>query len=242
MAKRKTGKRHFRGILLLFAAVFMLMAGGIVAQASDRTPTYHPPRVKDKKSSEVILFVGDSRTLYYYYKNVQSRKDGLIYQNGGAIDSLRYNKKFRKCSQLAKYLRKALKTYPNASVVFNFGCNGNWNAKHNANRIAREYKKWISAYPGRKFYVASVFPSCISKGQYSRKKIMKLNGLLKQKFPDIYIDSAEFLIREGLAERRMDGKGLNNTGSGFDNLHYSRYASKAAKKYIRKRVTELNGQ
>lgn len=230
------GRRLRIGICCLILAAICLLYGQ-AAGASSRIPTYQPPRV-DRNRKDIILYVGDSRTMFYALQNLKEKRDGLIYQNGAAIGALRYHKDYRRCSQLARYLRDALRTYPNAKVVLNFGCNGNFHVKQNARKIEKEYRKWRKAYPGRAFYVASVFPAARKKGSYTRKKTHALNRLLRRSFPKIYVDGGEYLERKGLDRPRKDGKGFARYGGRFDLVHYSKYASRAVKQYIRQVVME----
>ena len=90
----------------------------------------------------------------------------------------------------------------------------------------------MRAYPDRKFYVASIFPAAGQK-PYSRANMHYMNRALKKKFPNIYIDAGEYLERRGLDQPRKDGRGFQKRRGGYDLRHYSRYASKAVKKYIR---------
>ena len=223
----------FRAALsaVIFILCCMMMWQIQAGAASEKLPTYKKATAGSKRS-DVIIYVGDSRTMFYAIWNLRGKNDCLIYQDGASIGALKYNKDYGKCSQLAKYLRSALKSYPNAKVVFNFGCNGCSHLARNGRALVKEYRKWIRAYPDRKFYVASVFPAA-DKKPYSRANMHYINKVLKKNFPDIYIDAGEYLERRGLDQTRSDGKGLHRMGNRYDLKHYSKYASRAVKNYIR---------
>ena len=159
-------------------AVCLLFPG--IAEANYKDPAYRRPSV-DRKRSDIILYVGDSRTWFYDLHHIKDRRDGLIYRDGASIGELRYNKNYSRCGQLGKYLRDALKTYPNAKIVLNFGCNGCSRVSRNAKRVVNEYQKWMRAYPDRKFYVASIFPAAGQK-PYSRANMHYMNRALKKKW------------------------------------------------------------
>jgi len=170
--------------------------------------------VKENDSRQVILYVGDSRSMYMTCggnkNNPKRRNFAFAYVNGGNVTCIDKN------GSLTPYVEELIEKYRKRDpvIVFNFGLNGNGKVRKNAKRIIRIYRKWMKDYPDLRFVVESVNPTILSKGSYSDKKVVKLNRLLQKEFePDgIWMDNYTYIIENRII--RQNGYGMR------DNYHY----------------------
>lgn len=187
--------------------------------------------VKQPKKDNIIICVGDSRTMQYTFGGGKKIRSNFVFcfvngGNGGVID--------KKRGSLSKHLTKYIKKYKkyNPIIVFNFGVNGNGKPTKNAKRLIRIYNQWMKAYPNLKFYVQGVGPTNINGGSYANSNVIKLNKILKKEYEPkgIYIDSYKYI---------KDHNIVNSSGKGFrDKLHYNWATSEQLLKQIRRRVNE----
>ena len=225
-------KRIRIGIILLMVSVFCVCLMPLEAYAVHTavgvpaSRSYVSPGYKDR----VIIFAGDSRTMYLTADNLKKyRKDcAFVFVNGGGVASIDND------GRLAPYLSRMIERYrSNCVVVMNFGINGNGNAKKNAKRITKVYRRWMKKYPDVQFLVESVNPTGFdSNTGYGKKKILKVNRLLKKEFSDIYIDANTYLLEKGIVD--WTGKGTK------DNIHYKQKTNRAIFKFVKKYISEFD--
>lgn len=221
--------RKLRMILLCAAMVIGTLAFSTQAYAIHTRvglPASHS-YVKRSYTGRVIIFAGDSRTMYLTADNLKKQRNNcaFVFENGGSIKSIA-NK-----GELKPYLDTMIQRYRDRCVVvMNFGINGNGNPKNNAKRIIRTYRRWMRRYPDVTFFVESVNPSGHPNGGVGNPKIEKLNRLLKKEFGSSYIDVSTYLLNKGIVDRK--GKGTK------DNLHYKRRANRAIYRFVKSFVSE----
>lgn len=182
--------------------------------------------VKKSFTGRVLIFAGDSRTMYLTADNLKAQRNNcaFVFENGGSIKSIANG------GELKPYLDTMIQRYRGRCVVImNFGINGNSNPKGNAKRITRVYRRWMRRYPDVTFLVESVNPSGHPNGGVGNPKIEKLNRFLKKEFGSSYIDVSTYLLNRGIVDR--SGKGTK------DNLHYKRRANRAIYRYVKNFVS-----
>ncbi len=126
------------GMLVLILGIMMCLA------FSGRAYAWHSPvgkpasstYVKNTDKRQVIIYVGDSRVMYMTCgpkKSARRANFAFAYINGGNVTSIGKN------GSLTPYVTKLINKYRarNPVIVFNFGLNGNGNAKKNAKRVIR---------------------------------------------------------------------------------------------------------
>ncbi len=178
--------------------------------------------VTDDYKGKVIIFAGDSRTMYMTagYMKAMRTNCAFAWVNGGGVSCIDSNGK------LESHLHRLIKKYRDRCVViFNFGINGNGNYKKNSANLIRIYRKYMAEYPDVKFFVESVNPSGHNKGGVGNPKIDKLNAILKEEFKDQYIDVSTYLLENGIVTKT--GKGTKYK------LHYKRKANRMIISYLK---------
>lgn len=182
----------------------------------------------------VIIFVGDSRAMMCTYpkgKTASRSNFCFCWVNGGNVSVIRSS------GSLTPHVTKMIERYRDRCVVaLNLGVNGNSNPKSNANRIIKQYRRWMSLYPDVQFFVVSVNPTRMKNGPYSNNKVIQLNTRLKEEFePDgLYIDTYTPLMESGLVTG--NAKGMR------DMYHYKWSASRRILSLVRKAVTASRNQ
>lgn len=185
--------------------------------------------VSSSYEGRVIIYAGDSRTMYMTADNLSSERKNAAFcwVNGGNISVISANGK------LTPYLKNLIKRYrKHCVVVMNFGFNGNSNAAKNSRRVIKVYRRWMKDYPDVQFLVESVNPSGYSAGTYSNIKVDKLNKALKSEFQDQYMDISKKLLDSGAVTRA--GKGLR------DKRHYKTNVNKRIYRYIRAFIADYD--
>ena len=221
------------GMLVLILGIMMCLA------FSGRAYAWHSPvgkpasstYVKNTDKRQVIIYVGDSRVMYMTCgpkKSARRANFAFAYINGGNVTSIGKN------GSLTPYVTKLINKYRarNPVIVFNFGLNGNGNAKKNAKRVIRIYRQWMKQYPDLRFVVESVNPTRLTKGSYSDKKVVRLNKRLRAAFePEgIWMDNYTVMLNQKIVKK---------SGYGFkDNYHYKWKTSKKMLRIVRKWVEE----
>ena len=228
--------KQIRSSCKRFACMFLLAACWIAAAGSMRTYAVHTAvgvpasrsYVKADYKGRVIIFAGDSRTMYLTADNLKKyRKNcAFVWINGGSVSWI------GKKGKLKPYLDKMISRYrKRCVVVFNFGINGNSSPKKNAGRIIKTYRQYMKKYPDVTFFAESVNPSGFqSNTGYGNKKIEKLNSLLQKEFGDQYIDVSSVLLQKKIVTK--NGKGTK------DNLHYKAKTNRAIYKQVKKFVND----
>ena len=225
-------KRIRAGIIIIMAVIFCICLVPLEAFAVHTAVGVPASRsyVSSGYSDRVIIFAGDSRTMYLTADNLKKQRKNcaFVFVNGGGVASI------DKDGRLASYLSKMIERYRgNCVVVMNFGINGNGNAKNNAKRITKIYRRWMKKYPDVQFLVESVNPTGFdSNTGYGKRKILKVNRLLKKEFSDIYIDACTYLLDKGIVD--WTGKGTK------DNIHYKQKTNKAIFKCVKKYIKEFD--
>lgn len=162
--------------VLIFVTIVLYFVLGITENvcAADRGVTKN---VIDK--SKVIILVGDSRIMQMSYLNASKRKNYvLVYSNGGGINCINPKKS---SLWIGDKLKKVLKNYPKAPVVFSLGVNSNGNPSKNFNRT-KIYDYYIKNYPKHTFIISSVGGTAKTIGSYSNKNVKSFNKKLKNKY------------------------------------------------------------
>lgn len=141
-----------------------------------------------------VIWAGDSRTVGM--QNAVDNDDLYIGAAGEGYDWL--------IGTGLPQIEEAIKTYPDAPVVFNFGVND----YDNLERYAEFYTSLAKEYPKTHFYFLSVNPidPAVCKN-ITNEEIANFNSRLQQLFPDTYIDSFTFLMM--------------NEAATIDGIHYS---------------------
>ena len=202
------GKRA--GAVRLFAAAALLVllfsvncfAGGIGA------------RNCVKKAKKAVILVGDSRVMHMALSaSSASRKNFyFVYANGKGILDLANN-----VGGFRTNLTKAMKKYPNATVVFMLGVNYNYEATEN--KRLNVYDSFIKSKTWKKhrFVVSTVGKTVGCRGSYSNSRVKSFN----RKIASRYAGRKDVRIYDLYAF--LDGKVLSkkDTRNG-DGLHYKK--------------------
>lgn len=154
------------------------------------------------------IFVGDSRTV------------GMEYAVGTAaeyIAAVGEGYSWMVSSALPQ-LRAKLDKNPYVKVVFNLGVNDC--GSNTAGSYIAEYKRMIQTYPNTKFYIMSVNPvkdkAAKNAGYLIRNKLITpFNNQLSTAFPDIYIDTYNYLMKSGFASP----DGLHYTNETYQKIY-----------------------
>ena len=186
--------------------------------------------VKRNYSGRVIIFAGDSRTMYLTADNLKKLRtnSAFVWVNGGGVSSI------GKKGSLSPYLDRMIQRYrSNCVVVMNFGLNGNGNVKKNAKRIKKVYHRWMKKYPDVPFLVESINPTGFqSNTGYGNRKVDKLNASLRKEFGKSYIDVNTYLQSKKIVDK--NGKGTR------DNIHYKKKTNKAIYKCVKNFIREYD--
>jgi hypothetical protein len=116
---------------------------------------------------------------------------------------------------LYSYLKAAIKRFPSAPVILNFGVNG-MQGNEDGKNIVLVYQKLFKSFPRTRFFVESINPTAFRAGIHSNRKVLAINKTLSRSFPGRYIDCYNYLLNKGIVN-------LNGT-KGFlsrDRLHYN---------------------
>ena len=92
-------------------------------------------------------------------------------------------------------LRSYLRTYPESTVVFNFGLN---DYLYQQAKYIPYYRSFIASYPNANIYIMSLNPVIgVRAYNVSNATIKPFNDALKKAFPDNYLDCFSYLQKAG---------------------------------------------
>ena len=182
----------------------------------------------------VIIWVGDSRAMMMTYaqKDSSARSNYCFcWVNGGNVSVIGKNGK------LTPFVEELIEKYSGRCVVaLNLGVNGNSNPQSNADRIIRQYKRWMRRYPEVEFYVVSVNPTTVRSGPYANRNVIAVNERLYDEFePEgCYIDTYTMLMESGLVNGMAPGMS--------DQVHYRWAAGEKVLRMVRRIVAKKERQ
>ena len=139
-----------------------------------------------------VIFVGDSRTVGMG-KAEAHRADSCTYI-GESGEGYRWF-----IEEGLDQMDTAIRSLPDAPVVFNLGVN---DCDH-IDAYIEVYKEIEAAYPSTDFYYMSVNPVTKDSTHVPLSDIFAFNRKMRSAFPDQYIDTCSWMIREGFED--VDG-------------------------------------
>lgn len=153
-------------------------------------------------SDQFIIWVGDSRTLGM--RDAVQNDDLYIGASGEGYDWL--------SETGLPQVKDAMKDYPEAPIVFNFGVND----YDNMENYLTLYKSLVKEYPDTDFYFLSVNPIEPTQCEnITNEEISDFNNHLEEAFPDTYIDSFTFLM----ANETVTIDGIHYSGDDYRVIH-----------------------
>lgn len=147
-------------------------------QSQTQAQTQTEPPQTEAAASDPMIWVGDSRTLGMQDALEDPGADVYIGAAGEGYEWF--------SEKGLPELEKALKQYPEAPVILNFGVND----YDNMTLYLDLYQSLVSQHPDTDFYFLSVNPiEPTLCDNITNEEISDFNAHLKEAFPDTYIDS-----------------------------------------------------
>ena len=165
-----------------------------------------------KPADRFVVWAGDSRTIGM--RDAMEDKDAYIGASGEG---------YRWLSETGlPQIEDAIRTYPDAPVVFNFGVN-DYDSMEDYLLL---YRELCEEYPDTHFYFLSVNPidPAVCKN-ITNEEIADFNSHLRSEFPDAYIDSYTFLMVSEIVT--------------IDGIHYSEEDYRAIHDYAEQEIARL---